>query len=146
MVRSICLKSRKDVFNKVGLFDVSLAVYEDLDMWIRIAKSGLEWGHIREPLVIYYRRSAGGSLFTESLARNQDCRLRVMHRYRKEAIKRYPEMKRVFAEQLWNFGRAYALEHKSYRKAAACFFQSAIAEPNIARMIGSAISFLKSGS
>jgi hypothetical protein len=81
---------KKSVFEQVGLLDVSLPVYEDLDLWIRIARQNLKWGHIRKPLVQYSHRGGGTSLFTHDQKRNQDCRLRILRRYKAEAIKRCP--------------------------------------------------------
>lgn len=133
---------KKDVFDKVGLFDTSLPVYEDLDMWIRIAMHGFKWSHIRQPLVTHYR-GIEGSLFTKNLELNQDCRLRVMQKHRKDTIKNYPHMKEVFAKQLWNFGRNYALIYNSYGKSVMCFLDSIATEPNMARIFSSANNFLK---
>jgi len=133
---------KKDVFDKVGLFDTSLPVYEDLDMWIRIARHGFKWSHIRQPLVTCYR-GIQGSLFTKNLELNQDCRLKVQRKYRKEAIEKCLRMKNVFAKQLWNFGRSYALSYNSYGKSVMCFLDSIATEPNMARIFSSANNFLK---
>lgn len=134
---------RRYVFEKVGYFDTSLEIYEDLDLWIRIAKNGARWKHIREPLLIYHS-GIERSLFTTSSQRNQSYRLKVLQKHRKDAIKRSPEMKEAFAQQLWNFGRSYALEHRAYKKAIYCFVDSMCTNLSIGRMTTSGYNFLQS--
>ena len=134
---------KRKIFDEVGLFDASLPVYEDLDLWIRIAKYGFKWGHIREPLVIYHK-GVEGSLFSRSPQWNQECHLKVLKKHKKETIKKYPYFKEIYAEQLWNFGRSYALEYKAYRKALLCFLDSMFTHFSIGRMTTSIYNFLKS--
>lgn len=128
---------RRDVFDRVGLLDTSLPVYEDLDLWVRIALKGLKWGHIRKPLVEYNHRGTGSSLFTSSQKRNMDCRLRVMRRYKKEALRRFPQMRKTYGGNLWNFGRNYILLYKSYREGALCLLESLITDPDLNRVVAS---------
>jgi len=134
---------RKWVLDKAGCFDTSLKIYEDLDLWIRIAKNGARWKHIREPLLICHS-GIESSLFTTSLQRNQDYRLKVLQKHRKDATKQSPEMKEVFAQQLWNFGRSYALEHRAYKKAIYCFVDSMCTNLSIGRMTTSGYNLLQS--
>jgi len=134
---------KREIFDKVGLFDASLPVYEDLDLWIRIAKYGFTWGHIREALVIYHK-GVEGSLFSRSPQYNQDCRLKILKKYKRETIKNYPYFKEIYAELLWNFGRSYALDYKAYGKALNCFLDSLRTYLNIRRAAKSAYSLLKS--
>lgn len=133
---------RKDLFSRVGLLDTSLPVYEDLDLWVRIAMHGLKWGHIRQPLVEYNHRGTGSSLFTASQKRNLDCRLRVMRRYKEEALQRCPGMKKVYGGNLWNFGRNYLLQYKSYRQGLACLLESMVTDPSWTRVASSVKSQL----
>jgi glycosyltransferase involved in cell wall biosynthesis len=125
---------RKSVFDRVGLLDTSLPVYEDLDLWIRIARQGLAWKHIRQPLVQYHQRGSGTSLFTHSPKRNQNCRLKILRRYKDEAIRKYPIMRPVIAAQLWNFGRQYFYFHRSYLKALYCFLESILIDFSLNRI------------
>ncbi len=137
---------RKDLFDRVGFLDTSLPVYEDLDLWVRIAMYGLKWGHIRQPLVEYNHRGTGSSLFTTSQKRNLDCRLQVMRRYKQEALHRCPGMKKVYGGNLWNFGRNYLLLYKSYRQGLACLLESMVTDPNWSRAFSSfknQFSFIK---
>lgn len=128
---------RKDLFDKVGFLDTGLPVYEDLDLWVRIAMHGLKWGHIRQPLVEYNHRGTGSSLFTASQKRNMDCRLRVMRRYKQEALRRFPKMKKVYGDNLWNFGRNYVLQYNSYREGLSCLLESMTTDPSWQRIFSS---------
>jgi len=132
----------RSVFNRVGNLDISLPVYEDLDLWIRIAGYGLKWGHIRKPLVQYNCRGAGTSLFTHSKQRNQDCRLLILRRYKHEAIRRCSHFRTEAGKQLWNMGRSYILENKSYIKGIGCLFESFCVDPDLKRPLNSLIGFL----
>jgi len=134
---------KREIFDEVGLFDASLPVYEDLDLWIRIAKYGFTWRHIREPLVIYHK-GVEGSLFSTSSQRNQECRLKILKKHKKETIKKYPYFKEVYAKLLWNFGRSYALDYKAYRKALLCFLDSMRTHLSVGRVAKSAYSLLGS--
>lgn len=133
---------RRDLFDKVGFLDTSLPVYEDLDLWVRIAMHGLKWGHIRQPLVECNHRGTGSSLFTASQKRNMDCRLRVMRRYKQEALQRFPAMKKVYGDNLWNFGRNYVLQYKSYREGLSCLLESMRTDPSMRRLLNSVKSQL----
>lgn len=128
---------RRRVFETVGLLDTSLPVYEDLDFWIRIAACGLQWGHIRKPLVLYHDRGRGTSLFTASRKRNMECRLRILRRYKAEAIKRCPGIKKDLGEQFWNFGRSYIMKYGSYSKGLTCLAESLLTDRKLRRVWGS---------
>ncbi|HAW57678.1 MAG TPA: hypothetical protein DCX03_01475 [Bacteroidales bacterium] len=133
---------RREVFQKVGLFDTGLKVYEDLDFWIRVARAGLKWGHISLPLVECYR-AAHGSLFTSNKELNQDCRVAVLRKYKAEAVALDPQMKEMFGEQLLNFGKNYLIEYKSYQKALACFWESFLSDFNVKRFFRSGFNYLR---
>ena len=54
----ICVGSvmvKKEVFDKVGLFDTNLNRSHDWDMWVRIFKAGFDIHHMNERCGIYYR-------------------------------------------------------------------------------------------
>jgi len=133
---------RREVFKKVGLFDTRLKIYEDLDFWIRVARAQMRWEHIPIPLLECYRAQEG-SLFTSSRELNQDCRVMVLNKYKKEAIALDPGMKIILGEQLFNFGKNYLLEHKNYGKALTCFWDSLLTDFQINRFIRSAYHFFR---
>ena len=133
---------RRFVFDKVGYLDVNLPVYEDLDFWIRVAACGMKWGHIREPLVQYHRRGVSTSLFTKNKKLNQDCRLQVLRRYKKDGIQCCSQITKAFSEQLWDMGRDYILEYHSLKEGIVCFLESFLLYPNYKNVISSFINFI----
>lgn len=52
---------RKDVFHKVGMFDESLLVGSDYEMWLRIARH-FEVGYVDKPLLMYRQHSSMSTL------------------------------------------------------------------------------------
>ncbi len=47
---------RKSLHDKYGYFDPEFKSAGDYEMWLRLAKNGVQFHHIREPLGIYLRR------------------------------------------------------------------------------------------
>lgn len=68
---------RKECFERVGLFDESIAYGLDYDMWIRISKE-FHFEYIEEPLVKYY-------VHENRLSNNPEIRIRgletILHKY-----------------------------------------------------------------
>ncbi|MHC4950642.1 MAG: glycosyltransferase family 2 protein [Planctomycetota bacterium] len=50
---------RKDALVQVGLFCEDLVIFEDLDMWFRLAYLDLKYGFVFEPLAVYHRGVQG---------------------------------------------------------------------------------------
>jgi glycosyltransferase involved in cell wall biosynthesis len=55
------LMIHKDVFAKVGVFEVGMKRAQDNDLWFRIAYSFPRVGYIGQPLAIYHRDTPGSS-------------------------------------------------------------------------------------
>lgn len=51
---------RRECFERVGLFDESLKAAEDIDMWVRIAAAGYNFGYVDE--ILYSYRIVKGSM------------------------------------------------------------------------------------
>ena len=51
--------AKREIFDKCGVFDESLPVCEDYDLWLRIMLSGEEFGFIPTPLVTRYAGHSG---------------------------------------------------------------------------------------
>ncbi|MCX6752830.1 MAG: glycosyltransferase family 2 protein [Candidatus Nomurabacteria bacterium] len=62
LMTSSCIMVKKDVFEKIGLFDKSLSVSDDLDMWIRIAKNNYNFDYVPEYLTTYIYHNKNASL------------------------------------------------------------------------------------
>ena len=45
---------KKDVFQKVGLFDENLKCADDWDMWLKISSAGYNFNFVDEPILNYY--------------------------------------------------------------------------------------------
>lgn len=131
---------KRTVFERVGLLDSTLPVYEDLDFWIRIAWHGLKWKHIRKPLLEYNHRGLGSSLFTYSAKRNLHCRLRILKRYKKQAFKICPDFRQYYAALLWDFGREYIMNFRLLNQGSRCLLESLIADPSLKRVYSSLAS------
>lgn len=52
---------RRSVLRNAGWFDCSLAIGEDWDLWQRVARTGVRFGLVREPLARYFRSGSSAS-------------------------------------------------------------------------------------
>ena len=68
---------RKSLVEAVGLFDVSLKKSADWDLWLRVARTGAQFGAVREVLAYYRMQPQSASLDAEQLFRDG---LRVLQR------------------------------------------------------------------
>ena len=73
---------KKSVLDKVGGFDSSLLVAEDLDLWLRVALSNTKYNYIREHLLFY--RSHEASITANPLNAHRDIE-KVFFKYRSNA-------------------------------------------------------------
>jgi glycosyltransferase involved in cell wall biosynthesis len=115
---------RTSVFDIVGMFDVKLAIYEDLDLWTRIALHRLKWAHISEPLVRTYMRGAATSLYTADNSRSVTYRRKVMRKYLDEAIKQCEAFREIYHDVLWDFGVRYISEHRQIGAGIMCLMEA----------------------
>jgi len=60
-IPTLCILHRSDCLEKTGLFDESLQVLEDWDLWIRMSRH-FRFVHIRKATCEYSWRAGGGSL------------------------------------------------------------------------------------
>jgi glycosyltransferase involved in cell wall biosynthesis len=74
---------RRECFVKAGLFDESLRVCEDTDMWLRIAAN---FGIAALPLIVGWKRAHSGNI-----SRNTELMLRCRIKVWKHAQRRFPE-------------------------------------------------------
>jgi glycosyltransferase involved in cell wall biosynthesis len=79
----VCFSSvvvRREVFERVGLFDERLPVAIDYDLWLRVAPL-FRFDHTDEPLVMY---RTGHANLSSRAAERLDVVLRIMRRFRDE--------------------------------------------------------------
>lgn len=58
---------KKDLFIRVGKFDLEFPARQDYDLWIRLVTSGAKIGVVEKPLAISYRSLEGRSRISSSL-------------------------------------------------------------------------------
>ena len=59
LIAPSAVMARHEIFDKCGVFDETLQVCEDYDLWLRIMLAGEEFGFISTPLVTRYAGHAG---------------------------------------------------------------------------------------
>ena len=59
LIAPSAVMAKREIFDKCGVFDESLPVCEDYDLWLRIMLSGEEFGFISTPLVTRYAGHSG---------------------------------------------------------------------------------------
>jgi glycosyltransferase involved in cell wall biosynthesis len=60
---------KRELIDRVGMFDEGLRYGEDFDMWLRMARLGYRFALTREPLVRYRRRAGSSSTAEVAMAR-----------------------------------------------------------------------------
>ena len=96
---------RKEVFEKVGLFDDNLKSGQDKEMRIRLAEKGCRFGFVREPLVVY--NTGHNNISSKGLdikTREKDWEY-IFNKYRKY----YQADKNLFSNKLRYDGTRYML-------------------------------------
>lgn len=69
---------RRDAWARIGGCDESLAIWEDADVHIRLARSGARWRHVPEVLTWSLRRPES---FSHDYVRGWRCRLAALEKY-----------------------------------------------------------------
>lgn len=100
--------TRRDVLNDVGLFDETLPVAEDLDLWIRISRK-YSVRFSREVLVRFHERE--GSLMKEFSSKNMELTMEVVNKCikRERAFLSNAQVSRILGGRLHDYAyEAYA--------------------------------------
>lgn len=141
-----CIKMliKKQLFQKVGLFDESLATNEDLDLWIRLVRSKSKIGMVKEeiPLWVYF-------IHEDSLWHSPKAEYRrlcdyysVLKKYIKEVSQINPSLKKIYAEKLWTVGKnILKLKHGDFF-ALKLLLESQMNEININRLANSIVKII----
>lgn len=119
MVRRVC-------FDRAGLFDESLPITEDWDMWLRVAQ------HYRfaflDQVVARYRYHRGNitSMSSKYLTELFECRRRVLDKVfaQTNLTPALLQMKPIAYFNLYAALGCCWLRHKNYRRAFTCFVQA----------------------
>jgi glycosyltransferase involved in cell wall biosynthesis len=100
---------KREYLERAGRFSVSLPVYEDLELFIRLSRV-CEFQHLREPLVKYYdTRGISQDLHNRWISRRL-----MLRRYYKELLTRYPVF--LLKEVRW----LYIFRHEALKTCRAC--------------------------
>ena len=119
-IRTSSAMIKKECFEKVGFFDESLPMYEEVDLWLRIAKH-YPIGFINTPLTVYIDNPQGVS--TNSLA-GRLLRQKVLEKnYLKECIPLDLYRKRV-SSNYYSIGKHYL--HQGAKSEGKKYFKQSI--------------------
>jgi glycosyltransferase involved in cell wall biosynthesis len=121
----------KECFNKTGMFDESLKVGEDTDMWLRFAEAGIQAGYINEALFTYRVHSgtmtkikASSSLEDHILIASKHAQILGMHRQL---------IRRTYAEFLWRCSDLF-FEYGCYWRSIRCYLKSLWIYPTLGKL------------
>lgn len=123
---------KKDVFSKAGYFDEDIKIYEDFDLWIRIAQH-YHVGNIDEALVKYHDAESIERISIDPQKINQatgTTRRKYKHLYEKLT----EQEKKLHRSQMY-FGRGNLNLNRGHRfKAAKCYILSLSLKPRLRTM------------
>ena len=85
LIAPSAVMARREIFDKCGVFDETLQVCEDYDLWLRIMLAGEEFGFISTPLVTRYAGHAG----------QLSTRYEAMDRFRAESLYKLLQMTNI---------------------------------------------------
>lgn len=74
---------RRELLNRVGVFDPTLSFGEDYDLWLRFLEAGIPLRLVAEPLAVYRYMRPGAITAVPSVKKAED-RLRILERRRKD--------------------------------------------------------------
>jgi len=136
-----CIKMliKKSCFQKIGYFDESLSICEDLDIWIRLSKAKLKIGMLNEDTALWVYCIHENSLWHSPEAEKK--RLydyyRVLKKHERCALHSNPSLKPIYAEKFWTIGKdLFKLKGEKYF-AMKILLKSQTYELNINRLINS---------
>jgi glycosyltransferase involved in cell wall biosynthesis len=122
-----CYVIKRECFDKVGFFDVSLSARQDWDMWIRIST---EYKFARVPEVLVEAGKHAGPRLSTNARGSIDAHLRIFDKYA-PLRRQFPLSVRRSAEGALfrRLGRIYFHYGLSKRKALAMYLKAIIAWP-----------------
>lgn len=102
---------RKECLNRVGFFDEKLPIFQDYDLWIRLAKE-FHFSYIKDPLLVYYVHGERISTRPEGFRRG----LEILQ---SKLGNSHPNLKENYRYRYLRLGILYCLngEHKKGRQA-----------------------------
>jgi glycosyltransferase involved in cell wall biosynthesis len=111
---------RKTCFQKVGLFDESIAVGLDYDMWLRIARE-FQWDLITDPLVHYY-------VHPNKLSTNFELMIKGIEAINRKYERLFASDRQSYSARYHNLGVLYCLAG-NLQKGRGAFLKALILYP-----------------
>jgi len=132
----ITVVAKKKCFEVCGLFDQSLKIGEDHDLWLRFEEQGLRGGYLDEPLSIYRynglsltkRRQEDGLAYFINVARKHAKLLGINRK----------QIRNSYAEFLWLVATMY-LSNRNLFLSLRAFSEAVYYKPSLARRVISKI-------
>jgi glycosyltransferase involved in cell wall biosynthesis len=118
---------RRSILDACGMFDESLAMGIDWDLWLRVARTW-KFVLVAEPLYLY-------RVWPGQMSKNWKGRYEHSFRIMRKFIAAYPDalprkvIRRGYADSYVQLGICYAMLAKDRRSALAKFWQGACADP-----------------
>lgn len=133
-----CLKmvAKKTCFNKVGLFDENLFSTDDFDIWLRFAENNLRIGMVSDPAPLFVYRIRNDSLFHSHILREKRllAHYAIFKKHKTGAFALDSEMKKIYAEKLWNIGKNLIIYPGSRYQALKIMIESQYYQLNLKRI------------
>lgn len=90
---------KKEVFDKIGLFDTRFRIMDDYDFWLRFCEEGFCYGKVPELLAIYHARRAGITRGAKNEKWIKDYLL--LTEKHKKYFRLYPKSAKKFLKIVW---------------------------------------------
>ena len=114
-------------FKKTGLFDVSLRIGEDTDMWLRLEEAGHSGGYLAEPLFVY--RVTSESITQSGNVSGLKEHLRLADKHAVILGVKNTLIRRTYSDLLWRFA-IMSWRSFFYLTALKCFTKSWYLHPD----------------
>jgi glycosyltransferase involved in cell wall biosynthesis len=127
---------RRQVLLEAGLFDESLRIFEDWDLYLRLLRRGIRPVHAAGPWYRYVQR--GGSLTRDPAEITAAKRRVLMKHHRPMANEGVPGLRAIYADQLWWLARMYFYRLHRPLPALRCLLEGFSYDPDPRRVLRAA--------
>ncbi len=122
VLATLTVVMKKEVFDKLGGFDLSLWGTEDQDLWIRVARDGYQFCYIRENLAIY---RIGNNNVSSTLGRYKRAKRQVIEKHLSDADSAQTACyRKAYAYYYRHFGAQYFA--RSEQRLARLYFMKSL--------------------
>jgi glycosyltransferase involved in cell wall biosynthesis len=121
----------RQAIDKTGGFDVSFAVCEDWDLWARLAKAGLPFFYVPEPLYVY-RIQASSLTKGDDFIKNLNAVERVYDRHCIPCFDSRPAVRHAYAKSMYLLSGEFRKRGAGLMPVARTFWKSLRADYTVA--------------